>query len=76
MKLKIDGMKIEEIFIKSDKRHKEAELLILDEATSALDYATEDSLMKVIDFLDKKITVIIISHRISFLKNCTYFIRL
>jgi ABC-type multidrug transport system fused ATPase/permease subunit len=56
--------------------YKEAELLILDEATSALDYATEDSLMKVIDFLDKKITVIIISHRISFLKNCTYFIRL
>jgi ATP-binding cassette subfamily B protein len=56
--------------------YKEAELLILDEATSALDYATEDSLMKVIDSLDKKITVIIISHRISFLKNCTYFIRL
>ena len=56
--------------------YKNAELLILDEATSALDYETEDSLMKVVDGLDKNITILIVSHRISSIKNCTHFLTL
>jgi ATP-binding cassette subfamily B protein len=56
--------------------YKNAELLILDEATSALDDKTEEDLIKVIDRLDKHITVLIVAHRQSSLKNCTHFLRL
>ena len=56
--------------------YKEAELLILDEATSALDNETEDSFIKIIDNLDKNITVLIVAHRLSSIKNCKHFIRL
>ena len=56
--------------------YKEAELLILDEATSALDDATEASLMKVINTLNKNITILIVAHRKSSIKNCTHFIKL
>jgi ABC-type multidrug transport system fused ATPase/permease subunit len=56
--------------------YKNAELLILDEATSALDDKTEEDLLKVIDHLDKHITVLIVAHRQSSLKNCTHFLRL
>jgi ATP-binding cassette subfamily B protein len=56
--------------------YKNAELLILDEATSALDYETEDSLMKVVDGLDKNITILIVTHRLSSIKNCTHFLKL
>ena len=56
--------------------YKEAELLILDEATSALDNETEDSFIEIIDNLEKNITVIIVAHRLSSIKNCKHFIRL
>jgi ATP-binding cassette, subfamily B, bacterial PglK len=56
--------------------YKEAELLILDEATSSLDNETEDSFIEIIDNLDKNITVLIVAHRLSSIKNCKYFIRL
>jgi ATP-binding cassette subfamily B protein len=56
--------------------YKEAELLILDEATSALDNETEDSFIKIIDNLEKNITVLIVAHRLSSIKNCKHFIRL
>ena len=56
--------------------YKEAELLILDEATSALDNETEDSFIEIIDNLDKNITVLIVAHRLSSIKNCKHFIRL
>jgi ATP-binding cassette subfamily B protein len=56
--------------------YKEAELLILDEATSALDNETEDSFIEIINNLDKDITVLIVAHRLSSIKNCKYFIRL
>jgi len=46
------------------------EILILDEATNALDYKTENEVFKSIKKLRKKITIIIISHKISLLEEC------
>jgi ABC-type multidrug transport system fused ATPase/permease subunit len=56
--------------------YKNPELLILDEATNALDYKTEDRLIKSIDISYKNITILIVSHRPSSLKNCTHFLEL
>ena len=48
----------------------EPEILILDEATSALDNETEKSVMEAIDSLHGKMTLIIIAHRLTTIKNC------
>ena len=56
--------------------YKKANLIILDEATSALDNKTEKAVMRAIDNLGSEITILIISHRISSLKNCTHIVRL
>lgn len=59
--------------------YKNSEVLILDEATSALDNATENSVMDSIYSLNKeskKITVLIIAHRITTLRNCDYIVEL
>lgn len=54
--------------------YKQASLLILDEATSALDSQTEDEVMKAIDKLGHNLTVLIVAHRLSTLKNCDQII--
>lgn len=46
------------------------EILVLDEATSALDNDTEAEVMKAINQLKGKKTILIIAHRTSTLKNC------
>ena len=46
------------------------DLLILDEATSALDNLNEKTVMDAVNNLDKKITIILIAHRLDTLKNC------
>lgn len=46
------------------------QILILDEATSALDNETEEAVMEAIDALAGSMTLIIIAHRVSTLKNC------
>ena len=46
------------------------EVLILDEATSALDSDTETAVMDAIEHLHGKLTMIIIAHRTSTLKQC------
>ena len=46
------------------------EILILDEATSALDNETEKSVMEAVDSLHGKMTLIIIAHRLTTIKNC------
>jgi ABC-type multidrug transport system fused ATPase/permease subunit len=45
-------------------------VLILDEATSALDNQTEKAVMDAVNNLNKSITIIIITHRLSTVKNC------
>ena len=45
-------------------------ILILDEATSALDNDTEEAVMDAVDNLGKKITIIIIAHRLNTVKRC------
>jgi len=46
------------------------QVLIFDEATSALDNQTEKAVMEEVNNLNKDITVIIISHRLSTVKKC------
>lgn len=45
-------------------------ILILDEATSALDNLTEKIIMKSVNELSNKTTIILIAHRLSTVKNC------
>jgi ABC-type multidrug transport system fused ATPase/permease subunit len=56
--------------------YKQAKILVFDEATSALDNKTEAAIMKVIDSLGKDITVLIIAHRLTTLKNCDLVLEL
>lgn len=56
--------------------YKNADILILDEATSALDSETEQAIMNSIENLDKNLTVLIVAHRITTLKNCTKIVEL
>ena len=46
------------------------QILILDEATNALDTLTERSVMEALEKLNKNITIIMIAHRLSTVKQC------
>jgi ABC-type multidrug transport system fused ATPase/permease subunit len=46
------------------------DLLILDEATSSLDSITEESVMKSVNLLSNKKTIIVIAHRLSTVSKC------
>lgn len=50
--------------------YRQPEMLVLDEATSALDNETEKAVMEAIDSLHGKLTLIIIAHRLTTIKNC------
>jgi ATP-binding cassette subfamily B protein len=56
--------------------YKKADVIVLDEATSALDNQTEAAVMEEIEGLDKHLTVFIIAHRLTTLKNCSLIVRL
>ena len=45
-------------------------ILILDEGTSALDNETEKKVMESINNLSKKITIILVAHRLNTVRNC------
>lgn len=54
----------------------EPQLLILDEATSALDNDTEAAVMDAIYRLSGKITMVVIAHRLTTIRNCDIIYRL
>jgi len=56
--------------------YKQADVIIFDEATSALDNETEQAVMQAIESLGKDLTVLIIAHRLTTLKNCTQIVEL
>ena len=56
--------------------YKQASVLVFDEATSALDGVTEQSVMQAIDDLEGNLTVVLIAHRLTTLRNCDTIIEL
>ena len=52
------------------------DVLVFDEATSALDTTTEEAVMDAIDALAHQKTIILITHRLSTLRNCDRIILL
>ena len=56
--------------------YKRADVLIFDEATNALDSQTEQAVMESIEGLASELTVLIIAHRLTTLKNCDKIIKL
>jgi ATP-binding cassette subfamily B protein len=56
--------------------YKRADVIVFDEATSALDSETEGAVMQAIESLSGNLTILIIAHRLSTLKNCTEVVEL
>jgi ABC-type bacteriocin/lantibiotic exporter with double-glycine peptidase domain len=56
--------------------YKRANVIIFDEATSALDNETEAAVMQAVATLDRDITILIIAHRLTTLKNCDLMVEL
>jgi ABC-type multidrug transport system fused ATPase/permease subunit len=56
--------------------YKQADVIIFDEATSSLDNETEQAVMQAIEGLSQDLTLLIIAHRVTTLKNCTQIIEL
>jgi ATP-binding cassette subfamily B protein len=50
--------------------YKNSDVIIFDEATSALDNNTESEVMDAIDNLGNDLTIIMVAHRLSTLRNC------
>lgn len=56
--------------------YKNADIFIFDEATSALDNKTEKEVMKSIEEISSELTLIIVAHRLTTLKNCDKIVEL
>jgi len=56
--------------------YKHANVLIFDEATSALDNDTEHAVMEAIQSLGRDLTILIIAHRTTTLKDCDTIVKL
>jgi ATP-binding cassette subfamily B protein len=56
--------------------YKQADILVLDEATSALDDFTEATVMSAIKALGSELTVLMIAHRVSTLRDCDKIVEL
>ena len=56
--------------------YKQANVIIFDEATSALDNETEQAVMQAIENLSQDLTLLIIAHRLTTLRNCNQIIEL
>jgi ATP-binding cassette subfamily B protein len=51
-------------------------VIIFDEATSALDNETEAAVMQVVETLGRDMTILIIAHRLTTLRNCDRIVEL
>ena len=69
--LRLSGGQKQRLFI-AKNYIEEPNLLILDEATSSLDTLSEKAIKKSIDELRGKITIILIAHRISTIKDSDF----
>ena len=56
--------------------YKQASVLVFDEATSALDSATEKSVMDAIGGLNRDLTILLIAHRLTTIRNCDIIVEL
>ena len=56
--------------------YKEADVLVFDEATSALDGDTETAVIEAIEELDTTLTILMVAHRLSTLRNCNLIFEL
>jgi len=56
--------------------YKQSDVIIFDESTSALDSDTEEAVMQAIEALSDDLTILIIAHRLTTLKNCTEIVEL
>ena len=50
--------------------YKQASVLVFDEATSALDNVTEQSVMDAIEGLTRRLTIVLIAHRLTTVRRC------
>lgn len=66
---KISGGQLQRIGI-ARALYQNPDILIFDEATNALDINVEDKLIQNLKKFSKDLTIILISHRLSVLKNC------
>jgi ABC-type multidrug transport system fused ATPase/permease subunit len=56
--------------------YKNVDVIIFDEATSALDGDTESAVMQALTEVDKGVTMIIVAHRLTTLRNCTQVVEI
>lgn len=56
--------------------YKEADVIVFDEATSALDGDTEHAVMQAINDLGSELTILIVAHRLTTLRECTQVVEL
>lgn len=66
---KLSGGQLQRISLARALYH-EPKLLILDEATNALDARTEQVILEALLHLKSEMTIVMVAHRISMLKNC------
>ncbi len=56
--------------------YKQASVLVFDEATSALDTSTEAAVIEAIERLGRDLTILIIAHRLTTVRNCDTIVQL
>ena len=56
--------------------YKKASVLVLDEATSAVDNATEQLVMDAMGMLNSDLTIVLIAHRLTTVRNCDIIVEL